>query len=31
MPAASNSASMAVALPVPMTQPQNRGWMLPVA
>src|SRR5258706_13924227 len=24
------SASIATGVPVPMTQPQNRGWMLPV-
>jgi len=30
MPAASISASIAVGVPVPITQPQKRGWMLPV-
>jgi hypothetical protein len=30
IPEASMSASIASGVPVPMTQPQNRGWMFPL-
>ena len=30
MPDASMSASMASGVPVPITQPQKRGWMFPL-